>query len=225
MTDFSKDFFIAVKAVGDWTLEVLAVPFGSRDSDGQWFDDRTEIWEKAFSTPLAVYQHGIKQGAKQLDEKPQVIGSSRPGSLHKEVDGWHLLIDLDSSKEISKTVMDAAWKGNLAVSSGSILHLSRLDIGGKLIQYEKNRPGRIAVWPLGEVSIWEKSNGNMQPANQYAMALPAMKAIYRAAGVRFPDIDDTHGATPEANELVEKRARIAKAKEQSKKFIKNGEKS
>jgi len=87
-----------------------------------------------------------------------------------------------------------------------------------LIPYEKNKPGRIAVWPLAGFSLWEKGNGNFQPANHSAIALPAMKAIYRDAGLPFPVItpDDV---LPEAN-LAAKRARVKAIREQSKKLIK-----
>ena len=213
----NNDYFIAVKAIGDWELDVLATPFASRDSDGQWFDDRTDIMPDAFTTPLIVYQHGIKQGAKEYDEKPVIVGRAVPGSLQCRLDGWHVRVILDKAVKVAKDIMDAAKRGLVAVSSGSISHLARLDIGGKLIQYEKNRPGRIAVWPLAEISIWEKGNGNFEPANQFAMALPAMKAIYRDAGVPFPEIDTSGGA--EADE-VRRRARVAQVRKQSKIILK-----
>jgi len=200
---------MAVKAVGDWELDVLAIPFNSRDSDNQYFDADTDIMEGAFSTPLAVYQHGIKQGGKSLDDKPVVVGKTIPGTLEKQADGWHVQVLLDQAVKVAKDIMDAAYKGLVAVSSGTISHLARLDIGGKLIHYEKNRPGRIAVWPLAEISLWELGNGNVKPANRFAVALPAMKAIYRDAGMQFPEIgeDATHGAS-QADELDRKRAKV-----------------
>lgn len=210
------DYFITAKTVGDWELDVLAIPFGSRDSDGQWFDDRTDIMHEAFTTPLVVYQHGVKQGAQALDEKPVVLGKAVPGSLEKRVDGWHIRVLLDKAVNYAKGIMEAAKQGLVAVSSGSISHLARLDIGGKLIQYEKNRPGRIAVWALGEISLWEKGNGNLSPANQFAVALPVMKAMYRDAGILFPEID-THGAADDQE--LKRRAKVAKVKEQSKKIL------
>jgi hypothetical protein len=200
-------YFVAVKAVDEWELDVLAIPFGSRDADGQWFDDRTDIAQEQFQTPLVVYQHGVKQGAKELDEKPVIVGRAKPGTLRRDVDGWHIRVVLDKAVSVAKTIMDAAKRGLAAVSSGSIAHLARLDIGGKLIQYEKTRPGRIAVWPLAEISIWERGNGNAEPASQFAMALPAMKAIYREAGLPFPELDT--GGDAEAEE-VRRRARVAK---------------
>jgi hypothetical protein len=200
---------LAVKAVGDWELDVLAVPFGAKDSDGQWFDGDTDIMHEAFSTPVAIYQHGVQQGAKGYQDKPIVIGQTVPGSLTKQGDGWHLRVVLNKALKQAKDIMDAAWKGLVAVSSDSISHLARLEIGGgKKIMYEKNRAGRIAVWPLAGISIWEKGNGNLKPASQIAYALPAMKAIYRDAGIPFPEtLPVTDGVLPEASNDAAKRAR------------------
>ena len=209
----------AVKAVGDWELEVKVLPF-TTDSDGQWFDENTDIMQDAFSTPLVIYQHGIKQGAKQIDNKPVIVGKSVQGTLQKRNDGWYIKVILDKALKQAKDIMEAAWKGLVAVSSDSIAHLARLDIGGKLIPYEKNKPGRIAVWPLAGFSLWEKGNGNFSPANHSAFALPAMKAIYREAGLPFPDITDD--VLPEAKQKAVKRAR--QVIEQSKKVIKQTEK-
>lgn len=213
---------LAVKAVGDWELDVLAIPFNSVDSDGQWFDNATDIMHEAFSTPLVVYQHGVKQGAKGLQDRPQVIGKAIPGSLEKRSDGWHVRVILDKAVSVAKAIMDAAYKGLVAVSSGSVSHLARLDVGGKLIQYEKDRPGRIAVWGLAEVSLWEKGNGNFKPANQFAVALPVMKAMYRDAGLPFPDITNpkpTDGGLPEASSDAAKRARREEILNKAKKLL------
>lgn len=196
---------LSVKAVGDLELDVLAVPF-SKDRDGQWFDSETDIMADTFQTPLVVYQHGVKQGAKEFQEKPVVLGKSVLGSLRKEADGWHVRVILDKTIKLATDIFEAAKKGLVAVSSGAISHLARLDIGGKLIPYDKNRPGRIAVWSLAEVSLWELGNGNARPANPNAYAIPmrAMKAIYKGAGVDFPEITDD--VLPEADNAA-KRAR------------------
>lgn len=199
----------SIKAVGDWELDVLAIPFGSKDSDGQWFDENTDIMPEVFSTPLAVYQHGIAQGARALQDKLIVVGKTQAGTLEKKQDGWHIRLILDKTVEAAKNLMEAAKAGLIAVSSGSIAHLARLDIGSKIIPYEKDRPGRIAVWPFAEISLWEMGNGNMRPANRFAVAMPVIKAIYRDAGISFPEIKDTHGA------LGTKRAEIERIKKQS----------
>jgi hypothetical protein len=213
---------VAVKAVGDWELDVVPVPFGSsdnRDSDKQWFDHMTEIMEDVYSTPLVLYQHGVEQGAKDFQARPKAIGKSVPGSLEKRSDGWHVRVILNKAMKVAKDIMDAARKGLVAVSSDSISHIARLEVNGKLINYEKNRPGRIAIWPLAGFSLWELGNGNFQPSNRQAIALPVMKAMYRDAGIPFPEIKQsefTDGVLPEADEAA-KRARkeeiIRKAKQ------------
>lgn len=210
--------FLAVKAVSEWELDVRLLPF-TKDSDGQWADENTDVMEKAFSTPLVIYQHGVKKGAKQLEEKPLIVGDSVPGTLTKKEDGWWVRVILNKALKVAKDLMDAARAGKLAVSSDSISHLARLEVGGKFIQYEKNRPGRIAVWPLAGFSLWEMGNGNFKPANYSAIALPAMKAIYRDAGMQFPDVsDDTHGGEPYADEAA-RRAKIARIQAETTKHL------
>lgn len=204
-------FWSTVKAVGDWELDVVAVPFQGKDADGQWFDANTDIMPDAFQTPLIVYQHGIKQGAKGLQEKPLIVGKTVQGSLEKKQDGWHIRVILDKAVKVARDIMEAAKRGMVAVSSGSISHLARLEVNGKLIQYEKDRPGRIAVWALGEVSLWERGNGNFTPASPFAVAMPVMKAMYRDAGIKFPDVPNIDGVSPEAKQAAD-RARIESSK-------------
>lgn len=209
---------LAVKAVGDWELDVLAIPF-TKDSDGQWFDENTDIMEDTFQTPLVAYQHGIEQGAKEFQGKPVKLGAVVPGSLKRMADGWHIRVILDKAIQYAKNIMEAAKRGMVAVSSGSIMHLARLNVNGRNIMYEKNRPGGISVWPLAEVSLWELGNGNVKPANPsaYAMPLGAMKAIYREAGIPFPEITDD--VLPEAKKAV-KQSRLRTTNLQSEKLLK-----
>ena len=196
----------SIKAVGDWELDVLAIPFNSVDADGQWFDENTDIKPETFNTPLVAYQHGINPGAKSIQDKIIEPGKSVQGSLKKMTDGWHLRVILDKTIELAKKMMEAGKKGLLAVSSGSIYHLARLEVDGKIIPYSKDTPGRIAIWPFAEISIWDKGNGNFQPANHFAVALPAMKAIYEEAGIPFPVINSENDE-PKAEEKAAKIAR------------------
>jgi len=207
----------AIKAVGDFELDVLAIPFNSVDSDGQWFDANTDIMPDVFNAPLVAYQHGVSQGAKALQAHPIQIGTTVPGSLEKKADGWHIRVVLNKALAIAKSIMDAAKQGMVAVSSGSISHLARLDVAGKLMPYEKDKPGRITVWPFAELSLWERGNGNFDAANRFAMALPAMKAIYRDAGIHFPVISDA--VLPEAQRAA-KRARAEKVQQNAKDLLK-----
>lgn len=206
----------AVKAVGDWELDVLAVPFGKPDSDGQTFDAATDFMLDTFTTPAVFYHHGVMPGKKSLQQKPVIVGKTT--GVEVKSDGVHLRVLLDRTLEWAKRIWDAAKNGLAVVSSDSIAHLARLEVGGKRIMYEKGRPGRIAVWPLAGVSLWDRTQGNFTPASRHAIALPAMKAIYRDAGIQFPDIGDTSGVVPEADEAA-RRARIQKIIQTTKIYL------
>lgn len=190
---------LAVKAVGDWEIEIRAVPFGV-DRDGQTFDADTDYMLDMFSSPILIYHHGFKPGMKGLEDRPVIVGKSTKTEMRS--DGVYIRGILDKTIEYARRIWEAAKNGLAVASSDSILHLARLDVGGKRIMYEKNRPGRIAVWPLAGVSLWDVAKGNALPASRNAIALPAMKAIYREAGIDFPDVVGTTG-----DGQAEKRAR------------------
>jgi len=211
---------VGVKAVGDWEIDITALPYMVRDSDGQWFDAETDTMPDNFPNPAIFYHHGVEPGAKSIQYNPIVIGKTI--AVEKKADGLHIRAILDKTKAEARKVWDAIKQGIAAVSSDSIAHLARLEIeGGKRIMYEKKRPGRIAVWPLAGVSLWDEVPGNFRPASRNAVALPAMKAIYRDAGLPFPDIDNGTTGAPQADEMARKRAEAIKT---SKKILKRAKK-
>ena len=185
MTDDIK--ILAVKVAGDWELDVLAIPFDTVDSDRQYFDANTEIMAESFKTPLIAYYHGINPNGEEMQAAPEAIGKAL--NVEKRADGWHVRVLLDKTKEFAKRIWEAARNGIAAASSGSIAHLARLEVNGKLMPYDKNRPGRIAVWPFAELSLIDIGEGRA-PANPYALALPVMKSRYQQAGINPPDIAD-----------------------------------
>jgi hypothetical protein len=193
-----------IKAVGDWELDVLAAPFNKPDSDGQTFDASTDFMLDNFAAPVILYHHGVMPGKSALQQIPVVIGKA--GKPEVRSDGLHVRVMLDKSIEWARRVWEAAKKGLAVASSDSIAHLARLDIAGKRIMYEKDRPGRIAVWPLAGLSLWDAVGDNFRPASRYAIALPAMKAIYREAGIPFPvSASGTYDALYQAGEPAAKR--------------------
>ena len=160
--------------------------------------------ESSFSTPAIIYQHGVEPGLRGVQSHPVVIGKSL--GVEKRPDGVYVRALLDKTIEYARRVWEAAKRGLAVASSDSIAHLARLDVSGKRIMYEKNRPGRIAVWPLAGVSLWDAVEGNARPASSNAVALPAMKAIYREAGLQFPVIEDSTPGASQADEMDQKRA-------------------
>jgi hypothetical protein len=213
---------ITVKAIDEWEIEIRAVPFGM-DGDQQSFDAETDYMLDTFSTPAILYHHGINPGKQSLQEKPVIIGKSV--SVEKRADGIYIRAILDKTLEFARRVWEAAKNGIAVASSDSISHLARLDVGGKRIMYEKGRAGRISVWPLAGVSLWDNVKENFNPASQNAIALPAMKAIYRDAGLLFPEIEQTtHGDLSEAKKAAKRAEDAIKASKKLIKYFENKEK-
>ena len=206
----------SVKAVGDWEIEIRAVPYGS-DSDNQIFDAYTDYMLDTFASPAVLYHHGVNPGKAGIQDKPIVIGQTV--SVEQRADGVWIRAMLDKTKDFARRVWEAAKKGIAVASSDSISHLARLDVAGKRIMYEKGRPGRIAVWPLAGVSLWDNVAENFRPASRNAIAMPAMKAIYRDAGLDFPDIDTGGGVVVVPDGNMERRARMEKIQKQAREFL------
>lgn len=181
----------AIKALNDWMLDVLAVPFGGpnngRDSHRQFFSSKTDIHAGTFETPLVMYYHGFTPESKPQGQ-PEVIGQAVAGSWEKRADGWWIKVKLNQASELARRVWDAAQKGLARASSGSVMHLVRV-----------TRDGEITNWPVAEVALMDTTNGQRQPANSYAVALPALKMAYQRAGLKLPEIEEDAAAeTPEA---------------------------
>jgi hypothetical protein len=179
-----------VKAAGDWTLDVLGVPYGSpdsKDSDGEYFDAKSELHSDKWPWPPAVYYHGFGPDKKPMGD-PEYIGKT----VKRWIDAagvWYRVV-LDKASALARRVWDAAQKGVARASSGSIAHLTRID-----------EDGHIREWPVVELSVFDATDGK-QPANRYAVAIPTAKAIYRKAGLEF-----TPEAEPEAGHPAATAAR------------------
>jgi HK97 family phage major capsid protein len=167
---------VAVKAYeadGKWRLEIRAIPFGGpnggRDAHGEYFSERTNIHDDKYAPPPLVYYHGFGAGARKV-----YIGKS-VSRFVKRTDGWWVTGELDPSIPEARRVWEAAKRSQAAVSSGSAPHL---------VVY--GRDGEILEWPPVEISLWEPDSKKSKPANTYAIAIPATKAVYTQAGIEFP---------------------------------------
>lgn len=209
---------IAIKVAGDWELEVNGNPYGA-DSDNQYFDPDTEIVSGA-DMPV-VYYHSISDDNQQLAPRPIIIGkATRP---ERRADGVWWRVILDKGIEEARKVWEAAKEGLAVASSGAIDYLSRLEINGKLLPYSKDQPGRIAVWHMGELSLWDR-NGHRPQAHPHAIAIPAMKAAYEKAGLPIPKLYEK--GEPENDEQGRRAAKIARANllKRSREIIKRSKK-
>lgn len=166
----------AIKSADEWALEVLGVPFGGpnggKDSDGEYFSNKTNIYAKQYATVPAVYYHGYDETGHPSSE-PQFIGMAQYDRTDSK--GHWFKVILDKANDYAQRVWTAAKQGIARASSGSITHLVR-----------KERDGHITHWPVAELSIFD-AVGKRQPANQYAVALPVLKSVYAQAGLVLPD--------------------------------------
>ena len=163
-----------IKALGDWELDVLAVPFGSefdKDSDEEYFDANTNLFLDNYLPP-AFYYHGYSPDGEPMGE-PALIGKTESAEVRE--DGVWLRVILDKASEFAQRVWNAAKEGLARASSGSISHLVRAD-----------DDGHITSWPLAEISLFD-IDGYRQPANQYAVAIPVLKSNFEHAGLPLPD--------------------------------------
>jgi hypothetical protein len=175
----------SIKAVGDgWELDVLAVPFGGpndgKDAHGEYFDRSTNTYKEQFPTPLVVYYHGFTPEGKPQGE-PVIIGKARY-SRTDEQGHWYRIV-LNKAVAFAKRVRDAALKNLARASTGTIAHLKRVA-----------RDGRILNWAVAEISLFD-IEGRRQPANDYAVALPTLKAHYAKAGMALPSLPPQAAAT------------------------------
>lgn len=180
--------FGVVKAAGDWELDILANPYGGpdngRDTDGQYFSPRTKFHADQLPNPPAVYYHGYGDDKRPMG-LPEFIGRT----VKRWVDdrGVWYRVALNRASAFAKRVWDAAQRGAARASSGVVLATHRVD----------NVTGEILSWMNGEISIFETDTGK-RPANGYAVAIPALKAVYQQAGLTLPVFPDSN-ATPQTD--------------------------
>lgn len=179
-------FGAAIKAVGQWTLDVR-VAFGSparKDAHGEWFDDQTDFAEEHYPMPPAVYYHGHGED-KRPERKPDYLGKATQRTV--KADGIWYRVELNPAKPRSAKMMQAAREGKAVASPGTIHHMIR-----------RAPNGHLEHWPIVELSIFDTYDGQ-RPANPYSVAIPAIKAVYTEAGLALPvDIDrPDHPATGE----------------------------
>lgn len=182
-----------IKAVpGDeWALDVLSAPYGGpnegKDAHGEYFSPNTNFYEDdGAPLPLVAYYHGYGPDGKPQGE-PEIIG--RTTKQWRDNQGlWHRVL-LDKTKELARRVWDAAQQGTARASTGLAGFMGRTA-----------RTGEIKNWLIGELSIWDATD-DRQPANQYAVARPAVKAYFKEHGFNLDSQDDPEGAA--AHESLE----------------------
>lgn len=165
----------AMKALGDWELEVLGVPFGGpddgKDSQGEFFSHRTDLMLKVGDKRPVLYNHGMDPNNEKMPD-PEVIGEAE--YIRQDDQGHWFKVTLDQASQYARRIMDAARKGLARASSGAINYLTRI----------LKNTGEILVWPFSELTLIDKLPGKREPANDYAVA--QLKGAFDRAGLELP---------------------------------------
>lgn len=158
---------LAIKIAGEMELDVCYMPYsgqrGGKDADGQYFSKNTNEHAARFPTPLVLYYHGYKARGEP-SPMPVEIGTSTNKRWQDKAGRW-LRVKLDAGVDEANQVWASAQKGNARASSDSVAHLVRVADDGEIIN-----------WPFVGISLFETETGK-KPANSYAFALPAAKAL------------------------------------------------
>ena len=162
----------AIKAAGDYILDVLLVPFGGpnggKDQAGEYFGPASKTMQDIYPTIPALYYHGFSPDGKPMGE-PEIIGKMVYD--HTDSKGHWYKAFLDKANQYARRIWASALKHLARASSGSIAHMIRVA-----------QDGFIKLWPVVEGSLID-TEGKRQACNAYAVALPAAKAAYKAAGM------------------------------------------
>lgn len=199
---------VCVKAVGDWELDVLAVPYGGpnqgRDAAGEYFNKDTNLYLDKFDNPIVSYYHGFDPDGRPQGE-PEEIGEVI--SRESKEDGLWVRVLLDKASEYATRVWEAAKEGVARASSGTIEHIRRVA-----------RDGLITHWPFVELALFD-TEGSRQPANDYAVALPVLKAAYKQAGRKWPDIQDLKVKAEAERQSAEADLELVQVQARAREFL------
>lgn len=184
-----------IKALGDWEIEVLGIPYGNetdRDSDGEYFTPDTKLHDDKYGLPPVVHYHGMNEKGQPVN--PEYIG--RTLSYEDRDDGrWYRAV-LDKGNEYAGKVWEAVQKGTAAVSSGAS-HLARIAADGL-----------IAEWPVTELSVWDNATGTNPQANPKAVAIPAK---YQVIEQPTPEAEKENGGDVDKDEAISNEVHTIKA--------------
>lgn len=146
-----------------WKL--LGLPFDGpikgRDSDGDLFDENTDIWLKTGDHVKLTYYHGFgPDDPRKYQRKPVVIGEAIYTGMDQK--GHWFDIFLDPNEPLAQRIIKAGPE-KVRGSSGSVSHLVR-----------RTTDNYVEVWPIGELSLFDVGTWRI-PANDYAVVVVKSK--------------------------------------------------
>ena len=194
-------------------LLVLATPYGGPDNgkdwQGEYFDDETDFMTELGESRPIIYFHGLQpSGRKQA--RPEVIGTGI--AVRRDENGMWFEVLLEKGKALVERLWEAALKGLVRASTGSLSHLVR-----------RAKDGHLLTWPIGEISLLDIGTGR-EPANDYATVVP-LKSLFTEAGLEPPEwvIKADEAEVTQSVEPIQPRVKIVTQTEVVKRLpIKRG---
>ena len=163
-------------ASGEWTFEVVGVPFGGhvggKDAQGEFFTEHTDIMLNIGDERPVLYYHGSLPSG-QIDPTPTPIGKAIYKEMRKGV-GHVFDVIIDKSKQFAQRIFTSAVQGLARASGGSAPHLIR----------RNDKTGELYTWPLAELTLIDKGQGRV-PANE--LATVSLKTVYEEAEMELPE--------------------------------------
>lgn len=169
----TQQVYATKDADGNWRLEVLGAPYGGefdgKDADGEYFSHNTNFMMDVGAERPVLYYHG-KGPDGQMERAVEVIGKARVTKRNEQ--GLWFEVILDKTKKYAERIWRAAIGGMARASSGAINYLVRKAADGEILQ-----------WPIGELTLLDKSDIR-RPANE--LATVQLKAAFSEVGIDFP---------------------------------------
>lgn len=159
------------------SISVRAHPYGSktqRDSHKEYFDQSTNFHKGLLDKVPVSFYHNWNPETGMPTGEPTAIGLALNPQF-KEDGRWDDVEWFENvSPEIKDRIEKAIQKETLRASPSVVpdFHVVESD-------------GHIKNWLTGSIAVFD-AEGMRQPANQLAIALPQMKALYQEAGLTFP---------------------------------------
>ena len=120
----------AISEYGDPQFAVLGVPFGGhiegRDTDGQAFDNTTNIMLRIGDERPVTYYHGFgPDDPHTIQDEPVIIGMAK--YTHADDKGHWFDVYLDESEPLAMRIRSSE-KGGAKASSGAISQIGRAHV-------------------------------------------------------------------------------------------------
>lgn len=166
---------------------VRAHPFGdtaNQDSHREHFDHRTKFYDDLLPTVPASHYHNFDEQGNPVGE-PIAVGVTVERAYANPETGvqdgrWDKIRFFDKAKipaDVYTDLAQAIEKRNLRASPTVVPDFHKV-----------GRDGHISHWLTGSIAIFG-AKGRMQPANQRAIGMAAMKSLFKAADLEFPNLE------------------------------------